>query len=116
MPVDLHVIRAKEFICLDADEQLDFEASKEALRMLAKACEKRGVERALLDLRPLPIPETPRFTPSQLAELLQTFHEAGFSERHRLAVLYRVDPHGRARMFAFIGKIRGFQVQTFEQF
>ena len=42
MPVELQVIRASEFVCLDADELLDFEASKNALQGLAQACRKRS--------------------------------------------------------------------------
>lgn len=116
MPIELHVIQTKDFVCLDATEHLDFEASKQALRTLAQACRKRGVDRALLDVRLIPITERPRFTPTELAELLETFHEAGFDQSQRLAVLYKADPHGRVRMFAFIGKIRGFKVQAFEKF
>ena len=116
MPVELHVIQTKDFVCIDGNEHLDFDASKQALRTLARACTKRGIDRALLDVRMIPITEKPRFTPTELAELLQTFHEAGFDENQRLAVLYRADPHGRVRMFAFIAKIRGFRVQAFEDF
>jgi hypothetical protein len=114
--MDLSVIQAKDFVCLDASEQLNFEASKQVLRTLAQACRKRGIDRALFDIRTIPISEKPQFTPTELAELLETFHEAGFDETQRLAVLYRADPHGRVRMFAFIAKIRGFQVQAFEDF
>ena len=116
MPVELHVIQTKDFVCLDAKEHLDFEASKQALQTLAQACHKRGVDRALLDVRMIPIADKPRFTPTELAELLKAFHDAGFDQTQRLAVLYRADPHGRVRMFAFIAKIRGFHVQAFEKF
>jgi hypothetical protein len=116
MPVELQIIRASEFICLDADEQLDFDESKQVLRNLAEACRKRGVDRALLDVRGMPVSPKPRFTPSQLAELVRTFHEAGFGKHQRLAVLYKTDPHGGARMFAFISRIQGWQVRAFTEF
>ena len=116
MPLELQVIRASEFVCLDPDEHLDFEASKRALQALAFACRKRGLDRAMLDLRSLPVPPKPLFTPSQLAALIATFHEAGFGGKQRLAVLYRSDPHGGARMFAFIGRIQGWHVQAFDGF
>src|SRR5882672_10912088 len=103
MPVELQVIRAGEFVRLDADEQLDFAASRKALQSLAWACQKRGLDHALLDLRALPVPAKPSFTPTQLAALVATFREAGFGRHQRLAVLYRSDPHGGARAFAFIG-------------
>jgi hypothetical protein len=116
MPLELQVIRASEFIRLSPRGQLNFEASKEALRVLAHACWKRGHGRALLDLRALPVPPKPLFTPSQLASLVDTFREVGFCRRHRLAVLYRIDVHGGARMFAFISRIQGWQVQAFGEF
>src|SRR5882757_5222142 len=111
MPLELQVIRASEFVRLDPDEHLDFAASKQALQTLAQACKKRGLDRALLDLRALPVPTTPLFTPTQLAALIGTFREAGFGRHQRLAVLYRSDPHGGARTFAFIGRIQGWQVR-----
>ena len=116
MPLDLHVIRASEFVCLDADERLDFEASKKALHTLAQACRKRGLDCALLDLRSLSVPVRPVFTPKELAALVGTFHEAGFGRQQRLAVLYRIDPHGGARKFAFIGRLSGWQVRAFSDF
>jgi hypothetical protein len=116
MPIELQIIRASEFVCLDAHEQLDFEESKRALQSLAHACQKRGLDRALLDLRALPVPDKPVFTPTQLAALVGTFREAGFGRNQRLAVLYRSDPHGGARAFAFIGRIQGWQVRAFDEF
>jgi hypothetical protein len=116
MAVELQIIRAREFVSLDADEHLDFEASKEALQSLAEACVKRGLERAMLDLRDIPAPPKPMFTPTQLAALVRTFWQAGFGSRQRLAVLYREDPYGGARLFAFIGRIHGWQVRAFTDF
>src|SRR5215831_12945637 len=116
MPVELQIIRASEFVRLDPHELLDFEESKKALQLLAHACRKRELDRALLDLRTLNIPDRPRFTPVQLAALVQTFREAGFDKHQRLAVLYRIDPHGGGRAFAFIGRIQGWQVRAFSDF
>ena len=116
MPLELQVVRASEFVRLGAEGHLDFGASKEALQTLARACWKRGLKRALLDLRALPIPPKPVFTPSQLAALVEVFGGAGFTRKHRLAVLYRIDLHGGARMFAFISRRRGWQVQAFGDF
>src|SRR5437868_3867236 len=116
MPMELQIIRASEFVRRGARGHLDMEGTKEALRELARACRKRGLDRALLDLRELPIPTKPFFTPSQLASLVGTFREAGFARRQRLAILYRSDPHHGARLFAFIGTLRGWQVRAFEEF
>jgi hypothetical protein len=116
MPIDLEVIQASEFVRLDPQEHLDFEASKQALQALALACQKRGLDRALLDLRTLPLPPKPRFTPTQLAALVRTFRDAGFSRQERLAVLYRSDIHGGVRNFAFMSRMSGLQVQAFTEF
>jgi hypothetical protein len=116
MPLELQIIRAREFVRLGARGHLDFESSKRALQDLAMACRKRGVDRALLDLRELPPPPEPLFNASELAALVETFRSAGFSRRQRLAVLYRCDPHHGARMFAFIGALRGWKVRAFDDF
>jgi hypothetical protein len=116
MPFDLQIIRAAEFVRVDAHNHLDFEASREALQTLASACRKRGLDRALLDLRALPIPPKPLFTPRELVALIETFREAGFGARQRLAILYRSDPHRGTRMFAFISRLRGWQVRAFPEF
>ena len=116
MPIDLHIIRANEFVCMDARQRLDFQATKNALASLAQACRKRGLDRALIDLRALPIPPKPQFSPSELASLVDTFRESGFDRRQRLAVLYRMDPHHGARVFALISRLRGWRVQAFADF
>jgi hypothetical protein len=114
--IELHVIRANEFIRLDVRERLDFEASKQVLRGLVLACRKRGIERALLDLRGLLPSRKPNFTPPQLAGLVTTFREAGFSRQQRLAILYHPDVHVGVRTFAFVNRLRGLQVQPFTEF
>jgi hypothetical protein len=116
MPLELQIIRANEFVRLGAHGRPDFDGSKEALAVLAHACRKRGLDRALLDLRALHVGTKPLFTPSELALLVETFREAGFARHQRLAVLYRSDPHGGARLFAFISRMRGWQVRAFGEF
>jgi hypothetical protein len=116
MPVELQVIRASEFIRLGAEERLDFEASKKALEALALACRKRALDRAVLDLRHLPKVPKAQFTPTELAALVRTFQETGFSRRYRLAILYHTDPFGGVRNFEFFSRMRGLQVQAFTEF
>jgi len=116
MPIDLNLIRASEFLRLGADEHIDFEASKRALQDLAIACWKRGIGRAMLDIREVPIPEKPRFTPSELAAMAGAFREAGFTRQQRLAILYKHDVYGGVRNFTFFSKLRGLQVQAFDDF
>jgi len=116
MPVELQIIRASEFVRLDPHELLDFEASKQALQAIARACLKRGVCQAIIDLRQLTTPAKPLFTKTELASLVLIFRDAGFSEQGRLAILYRQDIHGGIRDFAFISRLRGMHVQAFTDF
>ena len=116
MPTELQLIRAQEFIRLGPHGRFDLEASKVVLAQLAAACWKRGINQALLDLRALQPGPTPIFTPNDLATLVNTFCEIGFTHRQRLAVLYGSDPHHRARLFALIAKLRGWKVQAFDNF
>lgn len=116
MPITLDIIRASEFIRLDATEHLDFKASKHVLESLAFACRKRGLDHAMLDLRTLPVLDKPHFTTAELGALIGAFRDAGFSRRQRLAILYRHDVYGGIRTFAFLSKMRGLQVQAFDDF
>jgi hypothetical protein len=116
MPLELQIIRAAEFIRLSASDHFDLAASKAALANLADACRKRGIDRALLDLRELEPGPKPVFSPSDLVKLVNTFREIGFTRQQRLAILYSVDPHRRARLFAFISTLRGWNVRAFDDF
>jgi len=116
MPLELHLIRAHEFIQMGAHGKFDLAASKHALAQLFRSCRKRNLNQALLDLRALHPGPKPKFSPSDLAELVGTFREAGFTHRQRLAILYRSDPHHRARLFAFLSAQHGWQVQAFGDF
>jgi hypothetical protein len=116
MPLELQIIRAAEFVRLGAQGHFDLAASKAALANLAGACRKRGIDRALMDLRDLQPGPKPVFSPSDLVTLVNTFREIGFTRRQRLAVLYQSDPHRRARLFASIGTLRGWHVRAFADF
>ena len=116
MPLELQIIRASEFIRLGALGHFDLAASKSALAMIARACRKRGVDQALIDLRELQPGPQPVFSRKDLVELVNTFCQAGFTRQHRLAVLYRTDPHQRARLFAFLSVLHGWTVRAFDNF
>lgn len=116
MPTALHLIRASEFVCVDADEHIDIEHTKKTLRDLVYACHKRGVKSAMMDLRGMPIPSKPYFTSNELAELVETFHEAGFTKNERLAILYEWDNFGGVRNFTFFSRMHKMQVQAFQDF
>ncbi len=116
MPMELQIIRAREFVRLGAHGHFDLKASKAVLAQLARACCKRGINQALLDLRALHPGPKPVFSPNDLVTLVNTFREVGFTQKQRLAVLYGSDPHHRARLFAFIAKLRGWKVQASDSF
>jgi hypothetical protein len=116
MPMELQIIRASDFIRLGAEGQFDLAVSKKVLAELVGACRKRGINQAMLDLRALHPGPTPVFSPTDLAHLVNTFREMGFTRHQKLAVLYGTDPHHRARLFAFIGTLRGWHVAAFGSF
>jgi len=116
MPLQLEIIRATEFIRVGAQGQFDLAASKAALAAVAGACRKRGINNAVLDLRALQPGPKPVFTKADLVELVNTFPKAGFTQRLRLAILYRSDPHKRAQLFAFLSAVQGWSVEAFGDF
>jgi hypothetical protein len=116
MPLELQIIRASEFIRMSAHGHFDLAASKAALVQLVRACRKRGINQAMVDLRALPPSPKPIFTSADLAELVRAFLEAGFPREQRLAILYHSDPHYRARLFAFLTTMRGWAVRAFGDF
>lgn len=116
MPLNLEIIRFAEFVRLGAHGQLDLAASRRILSQLASACCLREIHRAVLDLRAVHAGPTPMLTPEDVGELVHTFREVGFSEKQRLAVLYSADPHGRARLFAFLSTLHGLNVKASDNF
>jgi hypothetical protein len=116
VPLELQIIRACEFIRAGAHGRPDLEASRAVLRELGTACRRRGIDRALLDVRDIHPGATRILTPSELASLINTFRDIGFTHEHRLAVLYSEDPYHGVRLFALIGTLRGWKVGAFGDF
>jgi hypothetical protein len=116
MPLELQIIRASEFIRLGAHGHFDLTASKAALAELAHACRQRNLDRALMDLRALHPGPRPVFSREDLLALVKTFCEIGFTRSLRLAILYQSDPHRRARLFAFLSTLHGWNVRAFGEF
>jgi len=116
MSLELQIIRASEFIRLGAQGHFDLAASQAALTELAGACRKRGIDRALMDLRALQPGPKPVFSRTDLLTLVNKFCEAGFTRQQRLAILYTSDPHRRARLFAFLSTLHGWTVRAFDDF
>lgn len=116
MPLKLEIIRASEFVRVGPEGHFDLAASKAALAAVATACRKRGIQHAVIDLRALQPGPKPVFSPADLVELVNTFPSVGFTHQLRLAILYRSDPHKRARLFAFLSTLHGWNVRAFGDF
>lgn len=112
MPIDLEIIRASEFIRLGTSGKFDLVSSCAVLTTIAQACRRRGIHRALLDVRN----SEAELSPTDIATLVSTFHEAGFDRKHRLAILHPVDRAQRARLFALISRLKGWAVCAFDNF
>ena len=112
MPLDVQIIRASEFVRLGAHGAFDFESTRSVLIAMADACRKRGIDRALIDIRGA----SSNLTRNDLAALGKTFGAAAVCRRLRLAILHRKDQGGRAKLFAFFSAMRGRNVRAFEDF
>ena len=112
MPHDIHIVRSSDFVRLDAEGRHDFAESCRALARLAQACASRGISLALLDVRDV----KPNLTTTELYQLARAFHEIGFRQHHRLAVLHPYSTTARAEFFAMCAQERGFDVGAFDSF
>jgi hypothetical protein len=112
MPVELEIIRAAEFIRFGTKGQFDLAASCGALATLAEACKRRGIDRALMDGRNA----RAELSANELAALVNVFREIGFTQNLRLAFLHAADRYQRARLFAFISRMKGWNVRAFGDF
>lgn len=112
MPFDLQIIRADEFIRMDADGIVNFAASRVALQDLAAACRLRGVDRALLDIRKV----RSHLESKEILGLVKLFREVGFSQGHKLALLHTLEQSRRVHTFTFLTAMQGWQVRAFGDF
>ena len=80
---------------------------------LAAAMLKRGFDRALLDLRQV---SSKALSATELFALAGTFKDAGFSHKHRVALLHRYDRIANADFFAMFVSEKGFNVSAFDSF
>ena len=110
--MELHVIRFREFVRLDAHGHLDMAESHAVLSRPAETCRKRGLERSLLDGRDIQT----ELTPDEIAALVRDLAEMGFTRNQRVALLHKGDPQRRAALFALIAKLRGWKIRAFGDF
>ena len=96
MPMELQIIRGCEFVQLGPRGEFDLDGSRAILATLARTCRRRGINRALLDLRDT----RTNLTPKQLSTLIDAFREIGFTLYDRLALLHAGDRYHRARTFS----------------
>src|SRR3954453_6913765 len=75
MPHELSIISAGEFLRCGSHGATDFAASRKVLMSLAQALVRRGVDKAILDIRKAYA--EPPLTYTQLYELARAFQESG---------------------------------------
>lgn len=112
MPINLEIIRASEFVRLGTSGKFDLVSSCGVLSALAQACQRRGIHRALVDVRD----SQAELSPTDIATLVGTFHDVGFDKTQRLAILHPVERSQRARLFALISRLKGWSVCAFDKF
>jgi hypothetical protein len=114
MPHDLSIVKAGEFIRLGSEGKVDFAGSRKMLVSLAQALVRRGVDKAILDVRR--VSAEPPLTYTQLYELSKAFLEAGFGRQHRLAVLVAPSRYEKAEFFAICASGHGWNCFAFDTF
>jgi hypothetical protein len=112
MPIELEIIRAAEFVRMGTQGQFDLAASCAVAAKLAAACKRRGIDRALVDVRN----SIANLNPTELAALVNVFRDIGFSRHQRIAILHAEERSHRPRMFAFISRMKGWEVEAFTKF
>ena len=112
MSVQLEIIRAPEFIRFGPKGEFDLVGTCGAMHSLAEACKKRGLNRALVDNRNA----RAELSPNELAAIVNAFCDIGFTRDLRLAILHSAERYQRARLFAFISRIKGWNVRAFGDF
>jgi hypothetical protein len=112
MPVELQIIRACDFVRMGTQGEFDFEKTREALTDLASACRRRGVHRALIDVRHA----HSNLSPNDIAALVTVFSENAVSKYLRLAIVYAGRQSYRTKLFVFFSSMRARKVRAFEDF
>jgi hypothetical protein len=112
MPVELQIIRACDFVRMGTHGEFDFEKTREALADLASACRRRGVHRALIDVRK----SHSSLSPNDIAALVTVFSENAVTRYLRLAIVYAGRQSYRTKLFVFFSSMRARKVRAFEEF
>jgi hypothetical protein len=112
MSVQIEIIRAAEFIRFGTKGEFDLVATCATLHRLAETCKRRGINRAMLDGRNA----RAELSPNELAAIVNAFCDIGFTRDLHLAIVHAADRYQRARLFAFISRIKGWSVRAFGDF
>lgn len=114
MPLNLYIIRARDFIRSTATGELDFEKSKKLLAATGKAAAESKDSEILLDFRAV---ESTTLSLAQVWHLVQHLYDYGPAFRHKTAILISPDAPGhRAEFFELCATNRGFRVKAFQDF
>ncbi|PWU13426.1 MAG: hypothetical protein C5B50_19305 [Verrucomicrobia bacterium] len=112
MNTEVQITRAREFVRLDTNNQLDLEESRSAIKALANGCREREDVRVLMDMRLA----GGDVGPTDLAILVKAFCDIGFSSQQHLAVLHSSDQGYLDDMCASLSALHGWKIRPFEEF
>jgi hypothetical protein len=110
--LEFHIITSQEFFRLGAHGEVDWSKSLEVLSILVKNFQDRGTNLALLDVRDT---ETD-LTDEQVESFVNVLKKNGLREEHRVAILHRIRPNPKARVFVEAALDRGFDFGEFTSY
>lgn len=109
MPFEVQMIKASEFLRLGVHGLIDLNASCDILQKIANACARRGICRALLDVRDV----NSDLSNDEVVALANSLGAMGFTKATRVAVLHGNDRDAQARLFAACAISRGWNLRPF---
>ena len=112
MPTDIRVIHAPDFVRATADGELDFEASKKALKEVGLAASNLVNYEILLDTRRT----QSQMSATELWYLAADLSTLGEAFHRKTAVLCPVEHFDDAAFFETCAQNRGFRVKAFTSF
>ncbi|SRR5258706_787261 len=112
MPLELQIINVREFMRVGAHGNIDWKQSFSYLGRIARECARQKHGRVLVDVRDA----SSNLTASQLKSLVTIFHDAGFKDRHRIAMLHRRGPAPRTQLFVATAANDGWDARCFSDF
>jgi len=112
LPIEFQIITSREFMRLGAHGELDWAKSMEVLTVVVKGLVERGTDLALVDVRDTKTD----LSDIQVEALATVLKKLGLRGHHRLAILHKIIPNSKAKLFAEAASDRGFDVGDFTSY